>query len=165
MGVSVENILFKVLSFVLLVGLLFVAPLYNMLLRQDIMILQTVNYSVEKLADSARECGYITFNMYNDFLNEIYSTGMDYKVKMKHYEKYYFDDKESFTADYLLFTDEILEDINNEGIYYFHVGDMFVIEVISESDSLGMSFTHSLTGMNTTPVFSRAGGMILNENN
>lgn len=161
-----ENILFKVLSFILLVALLFIAPLYNMLLRQDIIIQQTTNYCVEKVVDSARECGYLTLNMYNEFASEIDCTGINYDIRLKHYKKVYYEDEQEFKADYDLYTDEIEEGLNKDGIYYFNAGDMFVVEVISTDGTLGMNMTEALTQTGkVSPIFARAGGMILNENN
>ncbi|MDF2821532.1 MAG: hypothetical protein K0R15_1973 [Clostridiales bacterium] len=137
-----------------------------MLLRQDIIIQQTVNYSVEKVVDSARECGYITLNMYNDFVYEVMSTGTDYDIKLKHFKKYYYEEEGEFSADYSLYTDEITEALFLEGIYYLNVGDLFVVEIISTEGTLGMNMTEALTGTGkSTPIFARAGGMVLNENN
>lgn len=160
-----ENILFKVLSFILLVALLFIAPLYNMMLRQDIIIQQMVHYSVEKLADSVRECGYLTKNMYDEFNSEILSTGTDYIVNLKHYSKEYFESDDEYQADYSLNLEEdIIEALNKDHIYYLRKGDLFAVEVISQYGTLGMNMSRMMTGEEGSPIYARAGGMVMNEN-
>ena len=136
-----------------------------MLLRQDIIIQQVVHYSVEKLVDSVRECGYLTNNMYDEFYNEIYSTGTDYKVQMKHYKRLYFEGEVEYQSDYtLILEDEVIETLNTEGIYYLNKGDLFTLEVISQQGTLGMNMSQLMTGSETSPIYARAGGMVINEN-
>ena len=64
-------------------------PAGEMARRQDDLSRLVVYQSVTKFVDSVRTKGYITPIMYNDFLQELATTGNIYNVEMEHHHKKY----------------------------------------------------------------------------
>ena len=79
-----DSPLWKILGFFLAAVLLFLVPVMNMLERQDSAAYTVVFTETIRFVDSARDTGYITPNMYNEFVNRIHTTGCTFEIRIEH---------------------------------------------------------------------------------
>lgn len=174
-----ENSLWKVLAFIILVLMLFIGPLYYTFIRQDMMTYQIVNTETERFADTVRDLGYITPNMYLDFKERIQATGLNYKVTLSHYKKDvvkvlegegYLVDFDSYLEEdilEILFPESSEDNLSLERYYYMSLGDFFIIEVENTGRTKANVMRDMLTfSRSSAPeIYIRAGGMVYNEYN
>lgn len=81
---SMDSPLWKILGFFLAAVLLFLVPVMNMLERQDDAAYTVVFTETNRFVDSARDAGYITPNMYNEFVRRLNATGCTFDIRMEH---------------------------------------------------------------------------------
>ncbi|MFP4697394.1 MAG: hypothetical protein ACLFMO_01665 [Eubacteriales bacterium] len=174
----VENGLWKMLAFIVLSVMLFIAPLYFMFIRQDMVTNQIVTVETEKFADKVRDLGYITPDMYMEFVDDIHATGLTYDIQLSHYNKQFFPDQKS-PGDYMLgyegyYNNQILDVLFPENnlssdspkrVYNLYMGDYFLIEVNNKGKTKAdvMRSMFSLNDSDIPVIMLRAGGMVYSE--
>ena len=84
-----EDSLIVIFSMILAVILMFVFPIMDTWERQDDISYMMVYAATVEFVDSARNLGYITTNMYDEFLTNISATGNKYDVTLEHRERIY----------------------------------------------------------------------------
>jgi len=146
-----NDIFSKVIALILAVILLYIFPVENLLTRQDDITKVFVLNETSKFVDSARNLGYITPLMYNQFLHVLSSTGNEYNVLMEHrhvsIDPVYIDpvDNTSFQHDFntnykTYYTEQILDCLfpattapPEDRYYYMSKGDYFSVYVYNKN--------------------------------
>lgn len=180
------NALSKVIAIVIAVFLLFIFPIKNELERQDETSRIFVLNKTISFVDSVRNLGYITPDMYEDYLNELALTGNLYKVELEHAKLEYLPVMEynsstgqyepklgEFHKSYInTYTDEIEEclfpDTNPPQPgqpYKMRMGDYFTISVVNQNKTTATKLQEIIYGRYISPekIFVTYGGMIKDE--
>ena len=84
-----EDSLIVIFSIILAVVLMFLFPIMDTWERQDDISYMMVYSATVEFVDSARNLGYITTNMYDDFLTSLSATGNKFDVTLEHRERIY----------------------------------------------------------------------------
>ena len=179
------NPLAKVAGLLLAVLLLFIFPNQDSYQRQDDISSMLVYKSVTNFVDAARDIGYITPQMYNDFFDELTMTGNTYDIEMEHrqkrYDPVYIDpiDPSSFQDDVLLnyeyhgsgeilttlFPDntKVMDDRSRR--YEMNIGDYFGLTVTNTNRTAATVMMDALTGGISTShkIVVPYGGLVRNE--
>lgn len=137
--------------------------------RQDDLSRLVVYQSVTKFVDSVRTKGYITPIMYNDFLQELATTGNIYNVEMEHHHKKYHpeyadpSDPGTFLNRYsvvydayyqedvmgYLFPQSNVDKQDERRRYRLTAGDHFQVSVSTLNRTPGLIMFDALTGSNS----------------
>lgn len=166
--------------------LLYMVPAGESARRQDDLSRIVVYQSVTKFVDSVRMKGYITPQMYQDFMRELDVTGNLYEVEMEHQHKKYEPDysdpadngtfQDSYSVVYdAYFEREILNHLFPESsppedyqgrVYKLTAGDFLKVRVKSLNKTPSLLLFDALTGSNSgekSAIVFPYGGMVLNE--
>lgn len=180
-----DNAIWKILAFFLAAVLLFLVPLINLLERQDDAAFTVVFSETNRFVDSARDTGYITPDMYTEFLNRIQATGNTYSVSLKHIKStvnpVYRQNGAAldFTGEYeinrvavsegdifaILFPGGAVSALDKSRRYEMRAGDLLFVEVKNRGKTMATAIRDMLLMNDTTApgIFVRAGGMVRNE--
>lgn len=181
-----EQGLWKLLAFILVVALLFVYPTLQMFERQDQITQMLVLEQTDIFVQLMREQGYLTPQNYMDFLKQLEATGHYFQVHLEHQQKRYVPvytdpiDPATFAGQvkvaYYPFTDKEIKDVlfpQNQGLkiddhkrrYLFSKGDMVLVTVQSKHKSKAMAMRDmlSMSHSDFPAFFTRLGGMVTHE--
>jgi hypothetical protein len=181
-----ENVLWKVLAFLLCAFLLFLAPMMSLLDRQDDIAYSVVLAECNRFVDACRDTGYITPNMYSEFLDRLNATGNFYEIKISHIHRSVIPVyKEmggvlTFTGEYDIIrrgTHEAdilqvlfppgsgLSALDKRRYYVMSAGDLLFVEVRNKGKTMAASLRDMIlfSDSQTPTIFVRAGGMVRNE--
>lgn len=181
-----ENALWKVLAFLLGALLLFLAPMMSLLERQDDIAYSVVFAECNRFVDACRDTGYISPNMYSEFVDRLSATGNFYDIKIFHIHRSVnpvykeVGGKLTFTGEYdivkrgtsqeqileVLFPqDTTLSALDKKRYYIMSVGDLLFVEVRNTGKTLAASLRDMIlfTDSQTPTIFVRTGGMVRNE--
>ena len=75
--------------------IMFLFPMLDTWERQDDISYMMVYAATVEFVDSARNLGYITYDMYESFLKSIYATGNRYEITLEHRKFQYVPDFEN----------------------------------------------------------------------
>ena len=182
-----EDALWKLFGLLLAAILVVVVPTMSLLERQDDITLALVQAETARFADSARDMGMISPEMYERFEQRLQATGMRYDVRLRH-ERHAWQPVYETTAAGLVFTGTFERSSVTEGElgilsvlfpplagsagqdpaarqYGMHVGDQFFVEVSSRGDTMASAWRKLFFSREAAVVgiFARAGGMVRNE--
>lgn len=181
------NSVSKILAAILAVILMYVFPLDNSAQKQDDLSFLVAFKSVTNFVDSVRDKGYITPTMYNDFFEELSTTGNTYEVTMYHKHKTYdpnYDNMTNpnnpaflggFTLNYdEFFNDQIMPVLFPANVktqddpsrwYKLSKGDYFSVQIKNTNRTPAQIMRDFFTNSNTTDAKINIpyGGMISNE--
>ncbi|WP_321575637.1 hypothetical protein [Paenibacillus guangzhouensis] len=179
------NSIAKVAGLLLAVLLLFVFPNQELYQRQDDISSMLVYKSVTNFVDAARDIGYVTPQMYNDFFDELAITGNTYDIQMEHrqkrYDPVYLDpmDPATFQDDVLLhyeyhgrgeilailFPDNAKTKDDGSRRYVMNIGDYFAVTVTNTNRTAATVMMDALTGgwSGNPKIVVPYGGLIRNE--
>jgi len=183
---SMESPLWKILGFFLAAVLLFLVPVMNMLERQDDAAYTVVFTETNRFVDYARDAGYITPNMYNEFVRRLNATGCTFDIRMEHVQSLinpvYRQNGTvlEFTGEYeinrisrgedailsVLFPDEPGPDVFDKARRYdMKAGDLLFVEVRNRGKTMATALRDMLllSDTRTPTIFVRAGGLVRNE--
>lgn len=181
-----DSPLWKILGFFLAAVLLFLVPMMNMLERQDDAAYTVVFTEANRFADSARDAGYITPNMYSEFVNRLNATGCSFEIRIEHVKTtispVYRQNGPvlEFTGEYeinriaqdgeavlsVLFPkDSSLDVFDKARRYDMKAGDLLFVEVRNSGKTMAAALRDMilLTNTQTPTLFVRAGGLVRNE--
>lgn len=132
-----ENSFGKIISILLLVVLIYIVPLkYYMEKNQALEELYVSTKTIE-LVDSVRNTGFVTKDMYEQYLSLINKMNKLYNVKLEHII-YLNSDEKGFSEKQ--YATNIENDIYGNGIYTFKIDDYFKIQVKKASDNELVSY-------------------------
>lgn len=181
-----ENSLWKILAFILCALLLFLAPLMSLLERQDDIAYTVVFTECNRFVDACRDTGYITPNMYTEFVDRLASTGNIYDIRVIHTKRLinpiYRQEGGSltFTGEYAVIQEgvsqaEILEVLfpgvsalsphDRARRYTMGLGDLLFVEVKNTGKTMAAALRDMVLFSDTQApsIYVRAGGMVRNE--
>lgn len=163
-----------VVSVIIVVIGMYVIPIKDTANRQDTEIAAYVYAITNDFVDSVELNGYISQDMYNEFLSDLDTTGNGYTISMVHGHDVYMP-KFNETGDVVTGTtttasttyeDAILEDLyDTDGVYYLEAGDHFSVTVKNKNRTLSQKINRILTGASVKySIVATAGGTVRNEN-
>ncbi len=164
-----SEILWKIFAIILVVILVFIAPILMFYDRMDATSYNIAYDAVNEFADASREVGVINKSNYDKFAAKLGATGLIYDVEVEHYKKVYFpvigdDGRETgeiMTSYQGVFDSDILESISDED-YLLEAGDMLYVRVFNKSPSMGESLKARIFGLSISEgtIYVRSGGMV-----
>ncbi|NLW02957.1 MAG: hypothetical protein GX027_06790 [Clostridiaceae bacterium] len=181
-----DSPVWKILGFFLAAVLLFLVPVMNMLERQESAAYTTVFTETNRFADSARDTGYITPNMYSEFIRRLNATGCTFDIRIEHAKStispVYRQNGQvlEFTGEYeisrvvqdhdavlsVLFPDDpTLGAFDRARRYDMKAGDLLFVEVKNSGKTMITALRDMILLSDTRhpTLFVRAGGLVRNE--
>lgn len=132
-----ENAFGKIVAILILIAMLFVVPVKYGIEKSIAMQEMYISTKTIELVDSARNTGFVTKDMYEQYLHAINRMNNIYEIKMEHIiyekpdldgnvEKHYISDLES--------------KLYENGIYKFKIEEYFKIQVIERTHNRMISY-------------------------
>ncbi len=169
----IEEMLWKILTFIVAVILMFVAPVISIYDRQESITYSMVFSAVGELTDITREVGAINELNFSKLLATLSATGNTYDVQLEHYRKVYvpkYDNAGNFMNDYYIsyegsFNEDILSGLEASGKYPLDVGDLFFVQVENRSKTKSQVVKDIVFGAKSAypSIVVRNGGMVRHE--
>lgn len=168
------NPLSKIIAIILSVILMFMAPFMYMAQKQDAISQTYVSNETTAFIDSIKNSGYISMEMYMDYIHKIDATNNLYKIEIVHAQKIveplYDDNTGSFLDDYYTYyvnayQDKILETLDQGNDYKFNQGDYISIKVVNRTKTIAtrlMELFYS-SDIPDEQILVNYGGMIRDE--
>lgn len=166
----------KIIAIFLATILMFISPLLYMAQKQDAISQIYVSSETTKFIDSIKNSGYISRNMFDDYVHKIDKTGNLYHIEITHSHKkvapivdvdtnVVLEDFSSYY--YNTYEDEIFEQFDQGKDYYFNRGDLISIVVSNKNKTTAVSILESFLGRDIadTQIVVTYGGMIRDEIN
>lgn len=168
----------KVIAIILMILVLFLAPLAYFTQRQD-TLMQNYVYSITKeFVNEIQQTGKITKEAYDDFILELDASGNVYDVQLIHSHKTITPKYQYTTVDNVItddvteyfsetYTDAILSSIYEEidETYYLTKGDYITIKVTNKNKTLGTKLLQitSMHSIDTAQLMAVYGGEVQDE--
>ena len=139
------NPLSKIIAIILSVILMFIAPLLYMAQKQDVISQSYVSNKTTEFIDSIKNSGYISMQMYMDYINKIDATNNLYNIEIVHAKKVveplYNENSGNFLEDNYIYyvntyQDKILETLDKGEDYKFSQGDYISITVVNRTKTI-----------------------------
>lgn len=132
-----EDSLIIIFSMILAVLLMFLFPIMDTWERQDDISYMAAYSTVVEFVDSARNLGYVSKDMYDNFLQHLNATGNRYDITLEHRHRVYgkiaddeSDDDEVYINSYKnYYTNEIEKNLAKDERYTMDAGDYFYVSV------------------------------------
>lgn len=163
------NAFAKIISILIAVVLLFLCPIQYVAQKQDILIQQYVTTETSYFIDSVRNLGYITKQMYEEYIRRIELGNNLYDIELTHYHVvYYKEEGEQVDSDYgetivyqgeqedtyrrymCYYTPDILEALYDEKsgyIYKLNQEDYLTIKVKQRNKTFGKRLQELFLGV------------------
>lgn len=167
-----SDTLITVIAIALAAILMFVFPLMTMSDRTDDVSQLAVRAATTDFVDESRETGKITQTNYNEFVETITATGNTYDVEMSVQVKDKNLGKKTSQAQpdkigenvyYTVYTSQIEEDMEADGVYYCKEGDIITVNVKNTSQTIGQqlkNFFYSVTGNDAYTIAAEHTGIV-----
>ncbi|MFV0342608.1 MAG: hypothetical protein ACK5JH_06900 [Anaerocolumna sp.] len=166
----------KIVAIFLAVILLFIAPILYMAQKQDSISQLYVSTETTKFIDSIKNSGYVSKNMYADFIKKIDKTGNIYQIKITHSHERVEPLVDVTTNDilqdysvyfYNTYEDEIFDAFDQDKDYRFDRGDYISIQVSNLNKTTAVSLLENILSkdLEDTQIVVSYGGMIRDEIN
>ena len=167
-----SDTLITIIAIALAAILMFVFPLMTMSDRTDDVAQLAVKSATTDFVDQSRETGKITQANYDKFLETITATGNTYDVEMvvqvkdKNLGKKASQaqpDKIGENVYYSVYTSQIEEDMEADGVYYCKEGDIITVNVKNTSQTIGQqlkNFFYSVTGNDAYTIAAEHTGIV-----
>lgn len=166
------------ITVIVLVLLIVIFPLYNYFERQDDMSYNLVLKSTTEFIDEIRNCGYISQQMYTDYISQIANTGNLYDIQLEAYKKVLVrnDSGTEYNEQYLIdynndiFSNDVVNgssSIDNKviknGVYRLNVGDKIFIKLKNSSTTMaGALFNIIVPTSSPETIKINYGGIVQN---
>lgn len=158
----IQDSLWKILSILICVVMLFVVPTLLSFHRQDAISYNMVQIEVDKISEKVRESGYIDHAMLVELYAYLDASGNKYEVELEHLAKAFASDGTNMKVYYdWTYTDDIINEINVNQRYSMHVGDFFYIHVENSSKTKSQ-FVNSIfsSGSGGPGIIVVSGGIV-----
>ena len=154
-----------VFALMILLGLVTFVPMLIVQNNVDAQSRSTVEALAQDFTDNARSAGYITREEYQIFKNALSTTGYSFHIEMLHESKIVIPDESSYIVSYNAYNfEDILNELDENGIYEMKNGDTFSIKLTSVTPTYGSSELAALIGGSGQKMTIPAGGMVGNSN-
>lgn len=167
-----SDTLITVIAIALAAVLMFVFPLMTMSDRTDDVAQLTVETATTEFVDKARSTGKITKANYDKFLETITSTGNTYNIDMEVQVKdenlgkkvsQAQKDKIGENVYYSIYTSQIENALNSEGVYYCKEGDIVSASVKNTNQTMSQqlkNFFYTVTGNDAYTIAAEHAGIV-----
>lgn len=167
-----DDILTSIFAIILSVILMFIFPLLTMSDRTDDISQLTVDIATTEFVDEVRTSGVITLDEYEKFLDNIGSTGNDYRVELEVKikdenpgRKMTKSSSENIGENvyYSMYTSEIENIIKNKGEYILKEGDVFSASVNNTNQTISQqlkNFFYTVAGKDTYIIAASHAGLV-----
>ncbi|WP_066497529.1 hypothetical protein [Abyssisolibacter fermentans] len=177
-----EGSLSKIVAIIVACVIFFIYPIMTMFERQDDTSRVFVLSETTKFVDSVRNLGYISPNMYQEFVNKLLATNNIYDIQMEHRHRkidpVYGDPTNvaSFKDDIgvnfsAFYTDDIMKVLfpnshSSNNKYTFSKGDYFMVRVVNKNKTVATKIKEMLynADFDNAQIYIAYGGMVKNEN-
>lgn len=181
------NALSKLTSALLAIFLILFFPMMQTAQREEDLITLTAYNSLVQFTDAVRNKGYVTPEMYEDFIKELARSGKEYDIEMEHRHKKYHPEysdpadpatfQHQFSVVYdAFYTGDVMQALYPESSdavmeferrkYLMESGDFWIVSLRARSRSTYEILTDFLYGASIGQLGGDKlayGGMILNE--
>lgn len=165
----------KVMAVLFSVFILFLAPLLYMAQKQDAITQNYVLTETVRLADAVKNNGYLTSEMYETYLRKLHSTNNVYEISLSQARHIVAPKVDEATQELMegvedhyinTYTDAILEELDQNGVYYFGQGDYISMKVHNKNKTFGVRVMEALLMREISPtqIYVTYGGVIRDEN-
>lgn len=163
----------KVICIILAAVLMFLFPIMYLAQKQDAINQLYVTEQTAEFTNEIKNHGYLTENMYTRFEKKLRATGNVYSIKITHghtvFNPIYDAETGEFQDDYYtyqecIYTDDILNTIYNNKLYYFRQGDSISVEVININKTLSSTLLNNIGVNHVGQIHVNYGGIIRDEN-
>lgn len=158
-----EDSLITIFSILLAVLLMFIFPIMDTWERQDDISYMSIYSNVVEFVDSARNLGYISYDMYETFLKSIYATGNRYEITIEHRN---FELIPGFDSGVYIntYTNSIIDQLEKNKRYNMSAGDYFYVSVknTNKTQSTQMKEVLYASMQETFKIGVPYGGMVRN---
>ena len=167
-----EDILISITGIALAVILMFIFPLITMSDRSDDVSQLTVEIATTEFVNDIRQSGKITPERYNQFVQNIGSTGNTYNIQIevkildKNPIRKVVENNSKSTGQnvyYSVYNSQIEEKLSNEKVYYLKEGDIVTVSVNNSNQTLSQqlkNFLYRVVGKDTYTISASNGGMV-----
>lgn len=167
-----SDTLITIIAISLAAVLMFVFPLMTISDRTDDVAQLTVETATTEFVDHIRSTGKITKAKYDEFLETITSTGNTYvreievQKKGKNYGKKVSQaqaDKIGENVHYSIYTSQIEEVLNEDGVYILQEGDIISVNVKNTNQTIAQqlkNFFYTVTGNDTYTIAAQHAGVV-----
>lgn len=162
----VEEPIAKAFATFFIVLALALVPLMIITNSIDSMTRSAVESAVQDFSDNARSTRYITREEYDILKSKLAATNYAYRVEMLHRSKVVVPDDGILgyvTAYHAYGYDDIMETLEETGVYEMKNGDFYYIKLTSASDTIGSHIYGIFTGTPGYKLSIPAGGMVGNQ--
>lgn len=169
MGESLTTIVVILLAAILM----FIFPMMAMSERNDDVSELTVQTAIAEFVNNTRNKGKITNADYDKLVSDLYATGNTYDISM---EIQVFDENpakkkgtgtSSITTSsdakigeniyYSIYTSQIMDELNNNGVKYMKKGDMLKVSASNTNNTLSQMLKNFFYGLTGNDVYSITG--------
>lgn len=167
-----SDTLITIVAIFLAAILMFIFPLLSVSERSDDISQLTVQTAVTEFVDNSRAVGKITMDNYTELVSTISATGNVFEVDM---ELKVLDEnvgkKSAWTQGvvigenvyYSVYTSQIIDEMNKNGIYYMKEGDIFSVSVKNTNKTLSQSIRsvfYSISGSDIYSIAAQHSGVV-----
>lgn len=163
------NSLSKIISIIIAVILMFIFPIEYMAIKQDMLHQIYVTAQTTYIVDCTLNLGYLTKQMYEEYLKNLNLTGNIYDINITYY-KYNInnlsDTNEDYSENYYgIYSEDVKEVIYSDGEYRFVKGDFLSFQVKNLNKTFATKIQELLFGrtLPTEQIVTTYGGMIKDE--
>jgi len=139
-------------DFLLAILVMFIFPVMNISQRQDAAIMEYLRSETRTFANNVSVHGYLTWQMYESFLDRVSASGQACDIKMVHEKLVYEPEYVSYTFTGKVNTysenhyeDDILDVVLSEGAYYFNVNDHVTFTITTRNKTIGRAIFGGIT--------------------
>ncbi len=169
-----------IITALILVILIIIFPLYNVFERQDDMSYNIVLKATSEFADEVLQNGYLTEEMYSNFVSELAMTGNLYDIQLEAHRKVITKDPDGNNDEYIEqsfidYNDDIFKDANINplnpqekksiigGIYTLNEKDEFYVKVKNTNTTMaGAIFDAIIPTAKKERIIADCGGIVRN---
>ena len=167
-----SDTLITVVAILLATVLMFIFPLLSISERSDDISQLSVDSATTEFVDNANSIGKITLDNYTKLISTINATGNSYDVEM---EVKILDEnigkKSAWTQGtvigenvyYSVYTSQIVEELQEKGVYTMKEGDMFSATVKNTNKTLSQTIRgvfYSISGSDVYTISAQHGGIV-----
>ena len=160
-----------IIAIAVAIALMTIVPLMTIADKKDDVAMLAAQTATEAMVDEIASKGAITKEMYDDYLKTLASTGHSYDVEMTVKVSDEDPSKKDITMEgnigrdvfYEVFTSQIIEALEKQGVYVLDDGDKISIKVKNIDKSLATQLRNafiSITGKNTNNIYAEASRMV-----
>ncbi len=130
-----RKILIQLLFILIIIGIIYCGCRF-ILEKKDVEKIHKVQSTTEEFIQQIRNTGTLTDTIYNKLIDELNSTGYVYELELTIHTlgKSSIKQGESMTIEnqfYDIYTSQIVEELNNKGVYYLNEGDTITASIKS----------------------------------